>query len=159
MNALDVILLLCAVVYALTGYQQGFLIGSCATVGLVAGGFVGIQVAPWVLERFDDGLSVSVAALLIVVVLAFLGQGTGAVLGQRLRTHVTRRPARVVDALSGAALSVTAMLIIAWVLGVAASGSSLDGVNKEVRTSAVLGAVDDAMPGGSERLLSAFNAV
>jgi S1-C subfamily serine protease len=159
MNALDVILVIGVVVYALTGYQRGFLIGSCATVGLVAGGFVGIQVAPWLLERFADSLSVSVAAMLIVIVLAFIGQGVGAVLGQRLRAQVTWRPARVLDALSGAALSVAAMLVIAWVLGVAASGSNLEGVNEEVRTSALLGAVDDAMPGGPERLLSAFNAV
>jgi S1-C subfamily serine protease len=159
MNALDLILLVCAVVYALTGYQQGFLIGSCATLGLVVGGFVGIQLAPWILERFDDGLSVSVAALLIVMALAFVGQGVGAVLGQRLRARVTWRPARVVDALSGAALSVTAMLLIAWVLGVAASGSTLTGVNEEVRSSRVLRAVNDAMPGGTDRLLSAFNAV
>lgn len=159
MNALDVVLLCCALVYGLTGYQQGFLIGSCATVGLVGGGFVGIQVAPWLLERLADSLSVSVAAMAIVIVLAFIGQGVGAVLGQRLRRRVTWAPARVVDALSGAGLSVAAMLVIAWVLGVAASGSSLEGINREVRSSAVLGAVNEAMPGGSDRLLSAFNAV
>jgi S1-C subfamily serine protease len=153
------VLLICALLYALTGYQQGFLVGSCATVDLVGGGFVGIQVAPRVLERFDDSLTVSVAAMLMVLVLAFVGQGVGAVLGQRLRQQVTWRPARLVDALSGAALSVAAMLVIAWVLGVAASGSNLDSINEEVRSSAVLGAVDRAMPGGSDRLLSAFNAV
>ena len=159
MNALDVVLLICALLYALTGYQQGFLVGSCATLGLVGGGFLGIQVAPWALERFEDTLVVSAAAMLIVLLLAFVGQGVGATVGQRLRRHVTWRPARVVDALSGAALSVAAMMLIAWVLGVAASGSSFDGINAEVRQSRVLGAVDEAMPGGSDRLLSAFNAV
>jgi len=159
MNALDLVLLFCALVYGLTGYQQGFLVGSCATLGLVGGGFAGIQLAPWVLERWQDSLTVSAAAMLIVLMAAFVGQGIGAVLGQRLRRRVTWRPARVVDALSGAALSVAAMLVIAWVLGVAASGSNLDGINQEVRGSAVLGAVDGAMPGGSDRLLSAFNSV
>jgi S1-C subfamily serine protease len=159
MNALDLVLLVCALMYALTGYQQGFLVGSCSTLGLVGGGFVGIQLAPRVLERFQDSLSVSVAAMLVVLGLAFVGQGIGSLLGQRLRQRVTWRPARVVDALSGAALSVAAMLVIAWVLGVAASGSDLDSINREVRSSTVLGAVDQAMPGGSDRLLSAFNAV
>src|SRR4029079_8892372 len=51
------------------------------------------------------------------------------------------------------------MLVIAWVLGVAASGAKLDGINKEVRNSAVLGAVDEAMPGGSDRRLAAFDAM
>ncbi|MDX6307965.1 MAG: hypothetical protein QOI06_1011 [Nocardioidaceae bacterium] len=159
MNALDVVLVVCALGYALTGYQQGFLIGSLATVGLVAGGFVGIELAPRLFDGFSQSLTVSVAALVTVLALAFIGQGVGTFAGQRLRRHIRWRPARVVDALSGAALSVAAMLVIAWVLGVAATGARFDGINQEVRDSAVLGAVDEAMPGGSDRLLSAFNKV
>lgn len=159
MNALDVILVICGVIYALTGYQQGFVIGSCATAGLVVGGFVGIQITPRLLAGFDDSLRVSVTALVIVLILAFVGQGLGAIVGQQLRRRVVWRPARLVDAFSGAALSVAAMLVIAWVLGVAASGARLDGINQEVSGSRVLGAVDKAMPSGSDRLLSAFNAV
>jgi S1-C subfamily serine protease len=51
------------------------------------------------------------------------------------------------------------MLLIAWVLGVAASGADLRGLNKEVRTSSVLSTVDQALPGGSDRVLSAFNSL
>src|SRR5690242_3336409 len=159
MNALDLVLICCAIVYALTGYQQGFLVGSCSTVGLVLGGLVGIKVVPWILDRFTPGFTVSVTALVIVLLLAFVGQGVGAIAGQRLRRHVTWRPARFVDAISGAALSVAAMLVMAWVLGLAATGARLDGINQEVRESAVLGAVNKAMPGASESLLSAFDAV
>jgi S1-C subfamily serine protease len=158
-NALDIVLIGCALVYALTGYQQGFLVGSFATLGLVLGGLAGIELVPWMLDGFDPGLTVSVTALVVVLVVSFFGQGFGALAGQRLRRHVTWRPARLVDAVSGAALSVAAMLVMAWVLGLAATGARLDGVNQEVRESAVLGAVNQAMPGGSERLLSAFDAV
>lgn len=159
MNALDLILLVFGLVYALTGYQQGFLIGGCATVGLIGGGFLGIRIVPRLLDGFQPGITLSIVAMLVVLVLAFVGQGIGAIIGQRLRRRVTWRPARLVDAISGAALSVAAMLVIAWVLGVAATGAELDGINREVRDSAVLGAVNEAMPGGSERLLSAFDAV
>lgn len=159
MNALDVVLVVCAAVYAVTGYQQGFLVGSCATVGLVGGGLAGIEVSPWLLGAFPDSLRVSVAALVIVLSLAFAGQALGALVGQKVRRRVVWRPARVFDALTGAALSVSAMLVIAWVLGVAASGAPLDDINTEVRGSAVLGAVDKVMPSASDRLLSAFNAV
>ncbi len=51
------------------------------------------------------------------------------------------------------------MLLIAWVLGVAASGADLRGLNQEVRTSSVLQGVDSVLPGGSDRVLSAFNAL
>jgi S1-C subfamily serine protease len=159
MNALDVILVVSVVIYAFAGYQQGFLVGSTSTFGLLLGGFAGVRVTPLLLDGFAPGLSISLAALLIVLACAFLGQAAGSFLGAQLRARVTWQPARVIDALSGAALSVAAMLLIAWVLGVAASGAQLRTLNQEVRSSVILGAVDRALPGGSDRVLAAFNAL
>ena len=159
MNALDWILLLFVVLYALSGYQQGFIVGSASTFGLLVAGFIGVQVTPMLLDGFDPGLSVSMAALLLVLACAFVGQALGAYGGSQLRSRVTWQPARVLDAVGGAALSVAAMLLIAWVLGVAASGADLRGLNKEVRTSSVLSTVDNVLPGGSDRVLSAFNSL
>lgn len=159
MNSLDWILIVCAIVYAVTGYQQGFLVGLCATTGLAVGALAGIELSPRVLGAFQDGLRTSVTALVIVLVLAFAGQTIGSLVGQSVRRHVVWRPARFVDALSGAALSVSAMLLIAWVLGVAASGAPLNGLNNAVRDSRVLAAVDGVMPAASGRLVSAFDAV
>jgi S1-C subfamily serine protease len=158
-NALDIILIASVVIYALAGYQQGFLVGSASTFGLLIGGFAGVRIAPMLLDGFAPGLSISIAALLIVLACAFLGQAAGSFLGSQLRARVTWQPARVIDALSGAALSVAAMLLIAWVLGVAASGAQLRTLNQEVRSSVILGAVDRALPGGSDRVLAAFNAL
>lgn len=157
MNALDIVLVLCAVLYALTGFQQGFVVGACATVGLVGGAFVAIHGVPWLLGGLAPSVHVSIVALLMVLVAAFIGQGVGAALGSRLRERVTWRPARLVDSVSGAALSVVAMLLVAWVLGVAAGGARLSGVTDEVQSSRVLAAVNRALPGGSDRLLSAFS--
>jgi S1-C subfamily serine protease len=159
MNALDIILVVSVVVYGLAGYQQGFLVGSTSTFGLLLGGFAGVRVAPMLLDGFAPGLSISIAALVVVLACAFLGQAAGSFLGSQLRARVTWQPARVIDALSGAALSVVAMLLIAWVLGVAASGAQLRTLNQEVRSSVILGAVDQALPGGSDRVLAAFNAL
>lgn len=159
MNVVDLLLVLAIIVYAVSGYRQGFLVGSASTLGLLLGGFLGVRVTPWLLEGFDPGISVTIAALVIVLTASFAGQALGAMVGSRLRNRVRWRPARVVDALSGAALSVAAMLLIAWVLGVAASGAQLRTLSQEVRESVVLGAVDQALPGGSDRVLSAFNSL
>jgi S1-C subfamily serine protease len=158
-NALDIILIVSVVIYAFAGYQQGFLVGSASTFGLLLGGFAGVRIAPALLDGFAPGVSISLAALLIVLACAFIGQAAGSFLGAQLRARVTWQPARVIDALSGAALSVAAMLLIAWVLGVAASGAQLRTLNQEVRSSVILGAVDRALPGGSDRVLAAFNAL
>jgi len=42
---------------------------------------------------------------------------------------------------------------------VAASGAQVGALNAEIRDSRVLGAVDDALPGGADRVLSAFNSL
>lgn len=159
MNALDIVLLAIAALYALSGYQQGFVVGSASTIGLLLGGFLAAQLTPILLDGFDPGIAVSIAALLIVLAGAFLGQAAGAFVGGQLRRRITWRPARVVDALSGAALSVAAMLLIAWVLGVAASGAQLHRLNQAVRTSVVLGSVDDALPGGTTRVMATFTSL
>jgi S1-C subfamily serine protease len=158
-NTLDIVLCGFALVYALSGYQQGFIVGAAATSGLLIGGFVGVEVTPTLLENFTPGLSLSVAALVLVLFCAFAGQAIGAFVGSQLRSRVTWRPARTVDAIGGGALSVAAMLLIAWVLGVAASGAQVGALNAEIRDSRVLGAVDDALPGGADRVLSAFNSL
>jgi S1-C subfamily serine protease len=158
-NTLDIVLCVFALVYALSGYQQGFLIGAAATSGLLLGGLLGVEVTPALLENFTPGLSLSVAALVLVLFCAFSGQAIGAFLGSSLRSRVTWRPARTVDAVGGGALSVAAMLLIAWVLGVAASGAQVGTLNAEIRGSRVLGVVDDALPGGADRVLSTFNSL
>lgn len=159
MNLLDGLLVVGAIVYALSGYHQGFVVGAASTAGLLVGGLVGVKTTPVLLDSFHPGLRVSFAALLVVLIAAFVGQGLGAFLGGRVRTGLTWRPARVLDALSGSALSVSAMLLIAWVLGVAVSGVQVRALNQEVRTSVVLRAVDAVLPGGSDGVLSAFNSL
>jgi S1-C subfamily serine protease len=158
-NTLDWLLVLAALVYAISGYRQGFLVGASSTLGLLFGGLLGVQVTPVVFDGFDPGLAVSTAAVLLVLVCAFLGQAVGAYIGAAVRRRVTWRPARFVDAFTGSALSVAAMLLIAWILGVAASGVPVRSLNNEVRTSAVLGTVDQALPGDADQLMGAFNAL
>jgi S1-C subfamily serine protease len=156
---LDLVLCVFVLIYALSGYQQGFIVGASSTAGLLLGGFVGVEITPALLDNFDPAISVSIAALLVVLACAFTGQGLGAFAGSLVRRHVTWRPARTVDALGGVVLSVVAMLLIAWVLGVAASGAQVGALNQEIRDSRVLGAVDSALPGGADRVLATFNSL
>ena len=159
MNALDLVLLAFALVYALSGYRQGFAVGAASTAGLLLGGYLGVRVAPLVLDRYATSLTVSVAALVVVLVCAFVGQAVGAILGSQFRRRLTWKPARFGDALGGSALNVAAMLVIAWVLGVAASGAQVGTLNDQIRDSKVLGTVNKVLPGGADRVLSAFSAL
>ncbi len=159
MNLLDWLLLLLVLAYALSGYWQGFVTGASATIGLLLGGVLGVIVAPLALGDANPSLLVSLGALFIVIVAASLGQAIFQYAGARLRSRITWQPVRAVDAIGGAALSAAAVLVVAWALGVAVSGSRIAGITPMVRSSAVLAQVDKVLPASADGLLQAFNNV
>src|SRR3954452_9177719 len=98
MNFLDWCLVLIVLAYALSGYWQGFIAGSFATIGLLLGGLLGIWVAPLLLGDASPSLWVSLAALFVVLVCASIGQAAFQFVGTQVRDRVTWQPARAVDA-------------------------------------------------------------
>jgi S1-C subfamily serine protease len=158
-NVLDWLLVVLVLAYALSGYWQGFVTGAFATVGLLLGGALGVWAAPMALGDAAPSLWVSLGALFIVILAASLGQALFQYAGARIRDRITWQPVRALDAVGGAALSAVAVLLVAWVLGVAISGSRLGGLTPMVRDSVVLGEVDSLMPAQSDGMLRAFDDV
>ena len=159
MNVLDWCLVALVGIYALSGYWQGFVTGAFATGGLLLGGLAGVWGAPLALGDAAPSLWVSLGALFIVIMAASLGQAVLQFIGARIRDRITWQPIRAVDAVGGAALSAVAVLLVAWALGVAVSGSRIGGVTPVVRDSAVLAKVNGVLPPDSGRVLQAFNNV
>jgi S1-C subfamily serine protease len=159
LNLLDWLLVVLVLVYALSGYWQGFVTGAFATIGLLIGGFIGIWVAPLVLGGADPSLGVSLGALFIVILTASLGQALFQYAGARVREQITWQPVRAVDAVGGAALSAAAVLLVAWALGYAISGTRIGGITEQVRGSWVLDKVNSALPSSAPSVLQAFNQV
>lgn len=159
MNILDWLLVLLVLAYALSGYWQGFVTGAFATVGLLAGGLAGIFLAPLALSRLEPSLAVSLGALFIVILCASLGQALLQYAGARVRERITWQPARALDAVGGALLSAFAVLLVAWALGVAISGTRIGSVTTLVRSSVVLSKVNEVLPESAPNALQAFNNV
>jgi S1-C subfamily serine protease len=158
-NALDWLLVVLVLAYAVSGYWQGFISGAFATGGLLLGGLLGIWVAPRLLGDAAPALWVSLAALFVVLLCASFGQAVLQYAGARLRDRIRWQPVRALDAVGGAALSMVAVLVVSWALGVAVSGASLPWVSNQVRDSRVLSRVDQVMPGEAVRALNSFNDV
>ena len=159
MSKLDYALLIITGLVAISGYIEGFVLGACATLGLLGGAAVGVWVVPRALDNFSPSVSVSFAALVLVVILASIGRTIGAVLGSRLRNKISWTPVKAVDALGGAALAAVSVLIVSWVLGVAVSGARIPSVTSAVRGSQVLAKVDQVLPNRADQALQAFNDV
>jgi S1-C subfamily serine protease len=158
-NVLDWCLVALVLAYAVSGYWQGFIAGAFATAGLLLGGVFGIWLAPHLLGEAANALWVSLAALFVVLVCASFGQAALQFVGTRLRARIRWQPVRALDAVGGAVLSMAAVLVVAWALGVAVSGAKLPWASAEVRDSNVLHHVDEYMPANAVSALTSFNDV
>jgi S1-C subfamily serine protease len=158
-NLLDWVLILVVLLYAVSGYWQGFITGAFATVGLLLGGLLGVWLAPTVLGDASPSILVSLAAVFIVILCASLGQAVFQVGGAHIRDQIRWQPVRALDAAGGAVLSGVAALLVAWALGVALSGSGLRGITPLVQDSKVLAEVNHVLPASASSKLSAFNDV
>ena len=159
MNWIDWLLVVLVLAYALSGYWQGFITGAFATGGLLIGGLFGVWLAPKALGDAAPSVWVSLGALFIVILTASLGQGALQYAGAKVRDRIRWQPVRFVDAVGGAALSAAAVLLVAWALGVAISGSRISGLSNAVRDSALLAEVNGVMPASAGNLLDRFNTV
>jgi S1-C subfamily serine protease len=144
---LDVILVGVALAFAVSGYRRGFVVGVLAFIGFVGGGVVGAKLAPSIVNAFTNSASSrSSVALVIVFVAALLGDLIGTIAGTAVRNRINWRPARLVDSVAGAAVSILPVALVAWLAGTAAAHSPFRTVSREVQHSWVLRQIDDAMP-------------
>ena len=154
---LDLILLGACVLFGISGYRQGFVVGVLSFVGFLGGGVVGAKIAPSLADSdVFSGLPTTTVAVSIVFFAAVVGQLLATVAGGWVRKHLIWHPARVVDAVAGAGVSVVSLLLVAWLVGTAVASSPFTGLAAQVRRSEVLKVVDDAVPGDAKGLFASF---
>jgi S1-C subfamily serine protease len=160
LDTLDVVLLAACVLFAVSGYRQGFVVGVLSFVGFLGGGVLGATLAPEVLRSTSLSQTTRTPlAIGIVFLVASLGQVVASLAGGWVRKHLVWRPVRVVDAVAGSAVSVVSLLLVAWLVGTAVASSPFVGLAQQVRRSQVLATVDDAVPGGARGLFDSFRSL
>jgi S1-C subfamily serine protease len=159
MNALDIVLLIAIVSFAVSGYRQGFIVGMLSFAGFLGGGALAMYAWPRFVDATLPGAGQSLLAIVAVLVGALLGQVLASYLGTRMREVVTAPSARALDAAGGAVVSVIAVLLVAYILGLAIVQSPLSGVARQVRTSSVLGVVSQVVPETASGLFSGFQNI
>lgn len=156
-HILDLILLALVVLFAVSGYRQGFIVGLLSFGGFVGGGVVGALIAPPIARAVVEGPSQqALLAIVIAFLTATLGQLLASSLGAVLRNRVTGNNARAVDAAGGAVVSVVSLLVVAWFIGSAVSNSPFSGLRTQVANSEVLHGVDDVMPDAVDGWFASF---
>ncbi|WP_460303094.1 MarP family serine protease [Actinocorallia aurea] len=158
-HLLDVILIVLIVLFAISGYRQGFIVGLLSFVGFVGGGVLGVLIAPplvtWVVEGEAQQ---ALLAIVIAFLAATFGQLIASSAGAVLRNRVTGDSARALDAAGGAVVSVLSLMLVAWFIGVVLLDQSpIRALSRQVHSSAVLRGVDQAMPLAADKWAESFD--
>jgi S1-C subfamily serine protease len=155
-SAVDLVLLLLMLVFAISGYRQGFVIGALSFTGFFLGALIGLQVGPLVARQFAESGTRVLISLVAVFGLAVLGQALAGWVGSHLRQTITNEVAKRLDDVGGALVSVFAVMLVAWLVAVPLGSSSLPWLAASVKDSALLTVVDRVLPDKAQQLSTAL---
>jgi S1-C subfamily serine protease len=146
-SIVDLILIALALLFAFSGFRQGLIVSAASFLGFFGGAVLGAQLSGPVADRISGSSVTRVfAALVVVLAGALLGQVLAGAVGRAVRKRVTWEPAKMVDSVAGAVLSAAAVLLVAWMVATPLASSPFPQVASQVRSSALVQAVDKAVP-------------
>ncbi|GIG63872.1 MarP family serine protease [Phytomonospora endophytica] len=142
----DIVIVLLALMFAINGYRQGFVVGAMSFLGFFGGALIGVNLAPYLIGYFDAPLTRVIVALVAVFGLAVAGQAGMATIGARVRGAMRRNGTRTLDHIGGAIVSLLAVLLVAWMVATPLAYSSIPGLAAAVRNSSIVHVIDDSVP-------------
>ncbi len=157
-DLLDVVLLIAVVLFAISGYRQGLVVGLLSFIGFLGGGVLAAKFSPRVAEIGAlENLPTAAIALAVVLIGASIGQLLATLVGASLRRRLVRSSVRSADAVGGAMISVIGLLLIAWLVGRAVASAPYPTLAKQARQSVVINAVDNVVPESGRRFFNSFS--
>jgi S1-C subfamily serine protease len=155
-SIIDLVLIALMLLFAISGYRQGFVVGVMSFVGFFGGALLGLQIAPALARQVNSDGSRVVVALVSVFGLAVLGQALAGWLGSHLRRTIRSRNGQRADDVGGAVVSLIAVVLVAWLVALPLASSSMPWLARSVRDSVVLGGIDQLMPAPARALSDAL---
>jgi S1-C subfamily serine protease len=156
-DLLDLALVVIAAAFAVSGYRQGFIVGSLSFLGFIGGTVLGAEFGPGISRALVGGQTQQdVVAVILLVSAAIIGQFVASSIGTAMRQTMTGRSTTQLDAVGGAMVSVLSVLLIAWAIGSVLTASPFPVVDQQVNNSAVLRTIDRVMPSQARTMFSDF---
>lgn len=153
MNWVDVLVVLLALLAAVSGARQGVVVALPAFLGVLAGAVLGIRLAPYVVDLFEHPAAKVAFAVATVVFLVALGETFGVWVGRTIKERISSPHLHGVDNALGAVVQGIVVFVVAWLIALPlTSVSGLPGLASAINKSIVLGKVDEVMPTEAQRL-------
>jgi S1-C subfamily serine protease len=145
-NLLDLAIVAIAVIAAVNGFRRGAVVQLSTYAGLLAGLFGGALLAPVLAGLIESPESQALIALIVLLSLAAVGDAAGWAVGRAISAATRRTPIAPFDHAAGSAVSVLAVLLAIWFVGLNLVTGPLPEVGRAIRGSAIMRALDDALP-------------
>lgn len=155
-DALDLFLIGGAIVFGISGYRQGFVVGVLGLVGFLGGGLIGAQLATPLAKLLNLDNHAAFAGLAALFIFASLGQVVATTGGNYIRKRLIWKPLRQVDSIAGASISIISLLLVAWLIGQAVANSPFTGAARQVRHSKILTEIDKYLPDGGRKIVASL---
>jgi S1-C subfamily serine protease len=153
MNWVDLLVVIIAVVAAVSGARQGLVIALPAFAGVLLGAVVGVRIAPMLIRNFTDPATRVAFAVAILVLLVALGETFGVWCGRMLKQRIRNPKLAGVDNALGAILQGAVVFVVAWMIALPlTSFAGLPALSSALQRSTVLGAVNSIMPNSARQL-------
>lgn len=146
MNWLDLIIILAAVGYGISGFRSGAVVGAFSLVGFFGGAAIGAQVARPLGSRLADGRAQIPIAIVCVLLLAMLGQLLGVFVAGYLRQRLIPARGRPWDSALGAVLGVVAVLLVSWMVALPLASSAYPSLAAQASQSRIVRGVNEVVP-------------
>ena len=146
MNGLDLVILGAAALAAYTGYRRGAILQVASYVGLAAGVVAGAALAPVVASAVESPVARAAIAVFVLLAFAAAGDALGWWVGRAAWRGPREGGAATMDAVAGSVVSVVAVLLVVWFLGLNLANGPLPEVSRSINGSAVIRVLDSALP-------------
>lgn len=160
MNFIDLIVIASIIVFAISGWRQGFVAALFVFFGFFTGGVVGVFLGTFIAEQM--GFTGTAALLLIgacVFLGAILGQVIASYFGRTMRSKISVQPFRLLDNVAGLALNTLVILAITWFVAVTASGMPTSQVGQAVSSSRVMKTLENVAPAPAQDLYNGLSSM
>lgn len=153
MNWVDLLVVLLALLAAVSGARNGLVTALFSLLGVFIGAVAGLKLAPLLLEQLDNQLARIALGVGIVVLLVALGESCGMWAGRELRDRITATGLTGVDNTLGAIVQGLAVFVVAWLIALPfTSATAAPGLASALTRSQVLSTVDSMMPPAVKQL-------
>ncbi|HHU45030.1 MAG TPA: MarP family serine protease [Actinomycetales bacterium] len=143
---LDVLLVIMVLSSMALGWRQGAIAALLSILGVIAGGVIGLELAPMAMDLVDDRLGRMAAGVAVLVGLVVVGHTVGAIAGQSLRNRMRSQMIVGLDSGFGAVVQALTALVVAWMISLPVATSLPGAAGDAIRGSRILATVDELAP-------------